>query len=75
MLFLFLQSASLGDFQKMKPETFQILNTIGTWFAGIGTVSAVIVSLYLASRNSKVQLKICAGHRVLATPGQARLRR
>ena len=54
----------------MKPETFQILNTIGIWLAGIGTLSAVIVSLYLARRDSNVQLKVCAGHRVLVTPGQ-----
>ncbi len=54
----------------MKPETFQILNTVGTWLAGIGTLSAVIVSLYLARRDSKVKLKVCAGHRVLVTPGQ-----
>lgn len=54
----------------MKPETFQILSVIGTWLAGIGTLSAVIVSLCLARRNSKVRLKVCAGHRILITPGQ-----
>lgn len=54
----------------MKPESLQILNTIGTWLAGIGALSAVIVSLYLARRDSKVRLRVCAGHRVLVTPGQ-----
>lgn len=57
-------------YRDMKQETFQILNTVGTWLAGIGTLSAVIVSLYLARRDSKVKLKVCAGHRVLVTPGQ-----
>jgi hypothetical protein len=54
----------------INPETLQILNTIGIWLAGVGTLSAVIVSLYLARRDSKVQLKVSAGHRVLVTPGQ-----
>lgn len=49
---------------------FQILSIIGTWLAGIGTLSAVIVSLFFARRDSKVQLKVCAGHRVRVTPGQ-----
>lgn len=40
--------------------------------AGIGTLSAVIVSLYLARRDSKVKLIVTAGHRVLVTPGQTR---
>jgi hypothetical protein len=50
--------------------TLQILNTIGTWLAGIGTLSAVIVSLYLARRESSTKLSISAGHRILVTPGQ-----
>ena len=49
----------------MDQHTFQILNTLGTWLAGIGTLSAVIVSLYLARRGSKIKLKINAGHRIL----------
>ena len=51
-------------------ETLQILNTIGTWLASIGTLAAVIVSLHLARRDSRVKLKVSAGHRVLVTPGQ-----
>ena len=54
----------------IKQETLQILNTIGTWLAGIGTLSAVIVSLYLARRESSTSIKVSAGHRILVTPGQ-----
>lgn len=54
----------------IKQETLQILNTIGTWLASIGTLSAVIVSLYLARRESTTKIKVSAGHRILVTPGQ-----
>lgn len=47
-----------------------LLNTIGIWLAGIGTLSAVIVSLYLARRDSIVKLQIFVGHRVLVTQNQ-----
>jgi|LGVF01.1.fsa_nt_gb hypothetical protein len=47
-----------------------LLNTIGIWLAGIGILSAVIVSLYLARRDSIVKLKVFAGHRILVTQDQ-----
>ena len=50
-------------------ETLQILNTFGTWLAGIGTLSAVIVSLYLARRESSTKIKVSAGHRIIVTQG------
>jgi len=47
-----------------------LLNTIGIWLAGIGTLSAVIVSLYLARKDSIVRLKVYAGHRILVAQNQ-----
>lgn len=43
----------------------QILGVIGTWLAGIGTISAVIVSLYLSRSDRRILLNVHAGHRVL----------
>ncbi len=37
--------------------------------SAIGTLAAVVVSLYLARQGHKVKLNINAGHRVMATPG------
>jgi hypothetical protein len=51
--------------QNIPPNTLQFWGVIGTWVAGIGTLSAVIVSLWLAYNNSKIKLKITAGHRLL----------
>ncbi|MDW6002835.1 hypothetical protein [Vibrio mangrovi] len=46
-------------------NTLQIWNVVGTWVASIGTVSAVITSLWLASNANKVKLIVFAGHRIL----------
>jgi hypothetical protein len=39
---------------------------IGTWVAGLGTLAAVIVALFLAIRIEKVRLKVHVGLRVVA---------
>ena len=38
-------------------QKIQIANTIGTWLAGLATLGAVIVSLYLARRTDKIKLR------------------
>ena len=49
-------------------KTWIFINTFAPWFSAIGTVSAVIVSLYLA-RKSKPKLTVRVGHRIIITPG------
>ena len=44
-------------------QKIQIWNAIGTWLAGIATVLAVIVALYLAKKSNKLRLKIQVGLR------------
>lgn len=46
-------------------QQIQIWNAIGTGVAGIATFSAVLVSLYLASRGDRIRLKVFAGHRLV----------
>ncbi len=53
----------------MDERTLKIINVIGTWLVGIGTVGAVITSLYLARRDSRVNLKVSAGHRIIVGAG------
>jgi hypothetical protein len=53
----------------MSQETWEFINTFAPWFSAIGTVSAVVVSLYLARRDRNVRLQVSAGHRVLITRG------
>jgi hypothetical protein len=49
--------------------TYRLLEVIGTWLSGIGSLFAVAVALYLARVRSAVKLKITAGHRLIITPG------
>lgn len=53
----------------MNDLTLQLWGVIGTWVASIGTVAAVITSLWLAYHQSRLKLSITAGHRLLVTPG------
>lgn len=45
-------------------QQLQLWNVIGTWFAGIATAAAVIVSLWLATRHDRVKLRVYAGVRL-----------
>ena len=39
-------------------QKIQLWNAIGTWVAGIATLAAVLVSLWLANHSKRVRLKI-----------------
>jgi hypothetical protein len=47
-----------------------IYKTFAPWLSATGTVSAVVVSLYLATRDKRIRLKVNAGLRKLVMPGQ-----
>ncbi len=50
-------------------QKIQLANTIGTWLAAIGTISAVITSLYFARTSNRINLRVlaCSGQLILAT--------
>src|SRR4029078_4627353 len=48
-------------FQKiMDKETWQFINTFAPWLSAIGTISAVIVSLYFSTKSRRIDLKVDA---------------
>lgn len=51
-------------------QKIQIANVVGTWLAGIGTVAAVITSLWFSRRENKIKLAVKVSHRQLVTRGQ-----
>lgn len=53
----------------MDPIKLQLWSVIGTWIAGIGTLSAVVTSLWLAYHQGKVRLNVVAGHSLLIYQG------
>lgn len=53
----------------MDVEFWKFINTFAPWLSALGTIAAVVVSLYLARRDKSIRLEVSAGHRLLATPG------
>jgi len=53
----------------MDKEFWTFFNSFAPWLAGIGTVLAVIVSLYLATRDKRIRLKITADVRSVIQTG------
>lgn len=46
-------------------QKIQVWVAVGTWVAGLATLSAIIVALYLARRGERIRLKINVGLREL----------
>jgi hypothetical protein len=46
-------------------QQIQVWNTVGTWLAAIATFLAVLVSLYLAQKSDRVNLRASAGIRMV----------
>ena len=46
-------------------QKIQIWNAVGTWVAGFGTLAAVVLSLWLAGRSERIDLKVTVGVRQL----------
>ncbi len=55
----------------MSNETFQLLSVIGTWLAGIGTLVASAIALWLARRSEKIKLKAHVGLRLIVGNGNS----
>jgi hypothetical protein len=54
----------------MDRDAWQFINSFAPWLSATGTISAVVMSLYLATRDKKIRLKVNAGLRKLVMPGQ-----
>ena len=53
----------------MDDIAIQLWGVIGTWVAGIGTVSAVILSLWFAYHQHTIKLDVKVGHRKMVSQG------
>ncbi|MGB2866564.1 MAG: hypothetical protein WBC05_24750 [Sedimentisphaerales bacterium] len=56
-------------------ETWHFVNSFAPWLAAFGTVAAVVTSLYLATRQTRVKLRVSAAHRLTVWTGQPQLPR
>ena len=50
-------------------ETWQFINSFAPWLAAVGTIAAVITSLYLAHRRERIKVKVRATLQVLLVQG------
>jgi hypothetical protein len=48
-------------------DKINLFNAFGAWGAAIGTISAVIVALYLARLDRIIKVRLSAGHRLVGT--------
>ena len=53
----------------MNQETWKFINSFAPWLAATGTISAVVVSLYLARTDRRLRLDVSAGLRLMISQG------
>jgi hypothetical protein len=58
-------------FLGLSQQQWEFINGFANWIAAIGTVAAVIISLYLALSSNKPKAKLSVGVRVMFTPGDS----
>jgi hypothetical protein len=54
----------------MDVEFWKFFNSFAPWLSAIGSLSAVILALYLSRQDKRVRLDVSVGHRLLVTPGE-----
>ena len=52
-------------------ETWTFVNTFAPWLSAVGTIAAVVVSLYLAQRSGKIKIRVSCGIYRVAGYGQS----
>ena len=53
----------------MEENTYKYLSLIGNWLAGIGTLCAALVALWLAIRSEKIGLTVNVDERLMVGEG------
>jgi hypothetical protein len=50
-------------------DTWRFINTFAPWLSAIGTLLAVVISLYLARKTKEIKIKASIGHRIVIEQG------
>jgi len=56
------------EFLGLPKATWEFINTFADWLAGLGTLAAVITSLYLACASRRIRLHVTVGHKTVIEP-------
>ncbi len=57
---------------KFDPDTWRFINSFAPWLSALGTMAAVITSLYFARKDKRVRLEVSAGHRIIISQGASK---
>ena len=53
----------------MSQESWLFINSFAPWLSAIGTIAAVMATIYFAWRGQRIRLNISAGHRLIVGQG------
>jgi hypothetical protein len=56
----------------MDRDPYRLWEVLGTWAAAVGTIAAVVTSLWIALRRERPRLRVRADQRLLVEPSQIR---
>lgn len=52
----------------MSQESWLFINSFAPWLSAVGTIAAVLATVYFAWRSHRIRLEVSAGHRLLVGP-------
>ena len=55
----------------MSQEVWLFINSFAPWLSAVGTIAAVMATVYFAWRTHRIRLEVSAGHRLLVGPGSS----
>ena len=53
----------------MSQDSWLFINSFAPWLSAVGTIAAVIATIYFAWRGQRIRLKVTAGHRLIVGQG------
>ena len=56
-------------FLGLSKAQWELINSFSNWLSALGTIAAVVVSLWLATRATRLQCRASVGHRLIVEPG------
>lgn len=60
---------AVGQYAAMDKDTWRFINTFSGWFSAIGTLTAVLATIYFARRDKRIHLTVRASHGIFIVPG------
>lgn len=56
----------------LNKSEWEFINSFANWFAGLGSILAAVVALYISNRAAQPRARVTVGHRIVVGPGSKR---